>query len=677
MTLMDVYGILAPPRVSRNDNMYLPEELAKADGLTVPMYLDHEDFEVRGGQPTGTILRKEARGRLKLIWNKVLQRLEYAGQVWDATLQGLIKSGQRPHVSLAAEPRAFDTYRGHNVPLDMQFFSVAAVENPGIPESTLNYTMEQLLGKAAESLYVMESHRTSSGLILMEFDTLSLTESAPQSQVERNIAEDSLIAARILRSVTGEHDFDAAVKKLDPDKDGQAIAALKSADEIADRAKEQSPEGPQMQSVSEPLHPDFAKMKAAMSKQYGDKGDSIYYATVNKKGLDDTKPMPKEAMEEMGAMLNNPSLIPQGYQNLTPMRANTNQRSGLTGVTGVSQGVPMQGDGTNVAKGVPDTQPKLTIEPTAQDQQIAPRNVPARPGQMSGASPTNLQPRTVVNNPMATGTGVSRESANKSNSRKSAHMSVSEDDGRGNVSQALQKDWGAPTDKDTGDSEAKPHDVGVKNIGMKGTPYEQLLAQKVLTGNATKEELALYNHLVKEGRININGRANPETQATAGVDNRGNGSMNANVSEEGDGEDDGEDGMKKAQDDLKEASMYGFTNEEFYGLKSTHTKEEWPAFWATMKEGMKSNGRVRELIRRNRLEASGVIVAAVPAEGGQGRRTRRGLERSLGLRDRDGPPHPGAARIVPERQQGAGRSHAGAVPVPSGPGHLHGPRPTA
>src|SRR5229473_8192525 len=100
-----MYGVLAPPRVSRNNNLYLPEELARADGLVVPLFLDHEDFEIgQNGRPTGKVLRKEARGRLRLIWNREMQRLEYAGEVWDEELQDLIASGERPHVSLAAEP---------------------------------------------------------------------------------------------------------------------------------------------------------------------------------------------------------------------------------------------------------------------------------------------------------------------------------------------------------------------------------------------------------------------------------------------------------------------------------------------------------------------------------------------------------------------------------------------
>jgi len=42
-----------------------------------------------------------------------------------------------------------------------------------------------------------------------------------------------------------------------------------------------------------PKHPDFIKIHARFVKQYGKKGDSLYYAWLNKKGYDDTKPFPK------------------------------------------------------------------------------------------------------------------------------------------------------------------------------------------------------------------------------------------------------------------------------------------------------------------------------------------------------------------------------------------------
>jgi len=42
-----------------------------------------------------------------------------------------------------------------------------------------------------------------------------------------------------------------------------------------------------------PKHPDFVKIHARFVKQYGKKGDSLYYAWLSKKGYDDTKPFPK------------------------------------------------------------------------------------------------------------------------------------------------------------------------------------------------------------------------------------------------------------------------------------------------------------------------------------------------------------------------------------------------
>jgi len=43
-----------------------------------------------------------------------------------------------------------------------------------------------------------------------------------------------------------------------------------------------------------PKHPDFKKIYARFTKQYGaKKGEDLYYAWLNKKGLDDTKPYPK------------------------------------------------------------------------------------------------------------------------------------------------------------------------------------------------------------------------------------------------------------------------------------------------------------------------------------------------------------------------------------------------
>ncbi|MHB1910214.1 MAG: DUF6582 domain-containing protein [Nitrososphaerales archaeon] len=133
-----IHGILAPPRVSRNNTLYLPEELKRSDGQTVPFYYRHEDVEIGpDGRPTGNFLKLPPRGQIELHWNPVDQRLEYDGIVEDPWLERQIKSGKIQHVSLAGKPSREDVYRGHYVPIGFQMYSASAVETPGIPETTI------------------------------------------------------------------------------------------------------------------------------------------------------------------------------------------------------------------------------------------------------------------------------------------------------------------------------------------------------------------------------------------------------------------------------------------------------------------------------------------------------------------------------------------------------------
>lgn len=44
-----------------------------------------------------------------------------------------------------------------------------------------------------------------------------------------------------------------------------------------------------------PIHPDWQKVLDAMIKRYGKKkGESVFYATMKKRGVDYTKPAPKK-----------------------------------------------------------------------------------------------------------------------------------------------------------------------------------------------------------------------------------------------------------------------------------------------------------------------------------------------------------------------------------------------
>lgn len=161
-----VHGLLAPPRVSRNDNLYLPESLKLGDGMHVPWYIGHEDFEIdsRTGRPTGKMLELPPRGQVDLIWNPEMLRLEYDGYVWDDKAIDMIESGETPYVSLAANPKWYDSFHGHKVPMGLQFFSVSQVEHPGIPETTL--TMEQILERFDRAAWIAGSLFRSDWVVL-------------------------------------------------------------------------------------------------------------------------------------------------------------------------------------------------------------------------------------------------------------------------------------------------------------------------------------------------------------------------------------------------------------------------------------------------------------------------------------------------------------------------------
>lgn len=237
--------------MSRNDNIYLPEELQAGDGLVIPFYDEHEDFERdASGQPTGKLLQLHPRGRIKLAWDNILKQLKYAGEVWDKDLIQKIRSGARKFVSLAAAPKDTDNYRGHNVPLGLRFFSASAVSDPGIPETTLNMAEGKERPLIGLTVPIIESLVKNFRFLVMEGK---------------------------IDSPDGSPGESGALG--DPQDQPEIISASAT--------------------VSEPLHPDYQKTLSGMKSKYGDeKGTSVFYAWRNKHGLDDTKPMPKSLPSE-------------------------------------------------------------------------------------------------------------------------------------------------------------------------------------------------------------------------------------------------------------------------------------------------------------------------------------------------------------------------------------------
>ena len=125
-----ITGLLALPRVSRNGNFYFPEELAKADGKTVPLRWNHiQDNE-------GVI------GTARLIYDQDKMQINYEATVDNEAVEAQL-GNKEFKVSLGAEPQSEDKIcheegKCYNVPLGLNFKEMSIVETPGIPEATLD-----------------------------------------------------------------------------------------------------------------------------------------------------------------------------------------------------------------------------------------------------------------------------------------------------------------------------------------------------------------------------------------------------------------------------------------------------------------------------------------------------------------------------------------------------------
>jgi hypothetical protein len=182
-----ISGILAYPGISRNGNLYTERELQRGDGVTVPFYDEHEDFQVgEDGKPTGRILQKAPSGAIRLKWNPELKQLEYDGFVTSPRTIQRIKAGVNK-VSLAAEPQYFEPGPdGTRVPRGLRFFSASDVEKPGFPLTTLQmeFLREGLGTRPTMWQYVIEGVNLQvpdevRAVVLLESQTLEMVESEP------------------------------------------------------------------------------------------------------------------------------------------------------------------------------------------------------------------------------------------------------------------------------------------------------------------------------------------------------------------------------------------------------------------------------------------------------------------------------------------------------------------
>lgn len=129
-----IKGVAAYAGVSRNRNLYLPEELAKADGVEVPIYWSHD-------------YSKPPLGKAVFHWNPELEILEYEGEVSDGV------SAQ--YVSIAAEYDYSEEFHNLFVPRNLRFVELSLTNNPGFPLTSV--VAESKKGVVYERLTVTQT----------------------------------------------------------------------------------------------------------------------------------------------------------------------------------------------------------------------------------------------------------------------------------------------------------------------------------------------------------------------------------------------------------------------------------------------------------------------------------------------------------------------------------------
>ena len=136
-----ITGIAALPRISRNNRLYLKSELAKADGLRVPLNWEHTDKEI---------------GYVTYNYNPELEQLYYEGEITDPVTAVMAKN-KTLFTSIEAEPisvtsQCFTTKDCMEVPLGLHNWKLALTETPGIPETTVK-VYESFKRKVTEDCY--------------------------------------------------------------------------------------------------------------------------------------------------------------------------------------------------------------------------------------------------------------------------------------------------------------------------------------------------------------------------------------------------------------------------------------------------------------------------------------------------------------------------------------------
>jgi len=160
-----IKGVLAPARVSRNNRLYLPEELKKMaeelDGGEVPVYWEH-------------VSARNAVGKARIRWDDVSKVLRYEAEIFDEEAAEKIRSGVVKHVSLGADYEVIDLVDDIIVPRNLHLREISLVAVPGIPEANIEI-IESIRLRAVER--AVQLHETPTAPIERPWDKQRAVES--------------------------------------------------------------------------------------------------------------------------------------------------------------------------------------------------------------------------------------------------------------------------------------------------------------------------------------------------------------------------------------------------------------------------------------------------------------------------------------------------------------------
>jgi len=135
-----IRGIAIKATKSRNNNIYLEEELKRAAPTLIgkPVYIEH----VSADKAIGKVINA--------WWDENEKAIMYEAEIYDEEIIEKIKHGLIKHVSIAADYKVLSYTPEGRLPRGLEFYELSLVAVPGIPETNIQ-VIERLEAKIMES----------------------------------------------------------------------------------------------------------------------------------------------------------------------------------------------------------------------------------------------------------------------------------------------------------------------------------------------------------------------------------------------------------------------------------------------------------------------------------------------------------------------------------------------